>query len=203
MIDHAWMKQWNWYSVIKCAQSNILFWNTDKYKQVWCSSITKHIRWERPRTVHLCCQTFNWSCGKTTETHNQKAFNQISPKNISHIFPCTEILIRVPPGTVSNSASSRKKVAKRGSRNMICSTRHAARWTSDCSRAAEKLGKRGKNNECVCGSFSMHLRLRRDDTCALFQNLCRRHFKALETLILIQPKCSVNPKLYTKLHRKI
>lgn len=112
-----------WYSVIKCAQSSILFWNTDEYKQVWCSSITKHIRWERPRTIHLCCQTFNWSCGKTTETHNQKAFNQISPQNISHIFPCNEILIRVPPGTVSNSASSRKKVAKRGSRNMICSTR--------------------------------------------------------------------------------
>ncbi len=76
---------------------------------------------------------------------------------------------------------------------------HAARWTSDCSRAAEKAGK---NNECVWGSFSMHLRLRIHDAWALFQNLCRQHLKAFETLILIQPKSSLNPRIIYQITSK-
>lgn len=45
-----------------------------------------------------------------------------------HSFPLLRVLIKIlvskiPPGTVSNSASSWVKVARHGSRNMICSTR--------------------------------------------------------------------------------
>lgn len=85
---------------------------------------------------------------KHTNTQSKK--HSKKPKSHHPIFHFDAILISLPPGTLSNSVNSWKKVAKQGSCNMICSTRACSKvnffsFPRSCKSYGEK--RRRKDHE--------------------------------------------------------